>query len=312
MIKDYILNSTIEDSLVVSSAVARETRAKKPFLQLELFDGKNKIGGNYWDWTTGLIPEVNTIVDIVAQVTEYMGAKQLNIKSIKANTTKHIGEFTPSANVDIQKSYMDAFELASSINDDFLKDLCCTIYTSFADELLKAPGAKSIHHAFIGGTLIHSLSVAKIALSISKCINESNNDLCIAGALLHDIGKVYTYAVNGVSINMTNCGMLMDHTFLSSVIVHETAKSLGIYNNKFEKLDLLMNIILSHHGKLEYGAAVLPMSIEAHIVSHADGLDASTQQILEKSTESMWTDKLYTLGGVPHISPWYTQQLFRQ
>ena len=77
-------------TLVVKSATARETRAKKPYLVVEFFDGTDDITGNYWDWSSGNIPEVNSILDVHAQVTEYIGKKQLNIKTMRSNNTRHL------------------------------------------------------------------------------------------------------------------------------------------------------------------------------------------------------------------------------
>lgn len=316
-IKELYIGEVTDITLVVASATARETRAKKPYLQLSLYDGTDTISGNYWDWASGKIPDKNSIVDVSCQVTEYMGTKQLNIKALKLNTTRHISEFEPSSGVDIASTYKEAYAEAATITDDFLRELCLSILESLRTAWLTVPGAKGVHHAFVGGTLVHSLSVAKIAQAISSCILDSNDDLCFAGGLLHDLGKLYTYRLNGIAIDITNDGMLYDHTFIGAEFVGNFAEENGLLKTKqdYGKLQLLRHIILSHHGKLEYGAAVTPMCIEAHIVHNADSVDASTQQIIEQSSKvnnAMWTERIFALGNRPQITPEYTSGIFAE
>lgn len=314
-IKDFAVGSMIKTTLLVVSATARETKAKKPFLQLELFDGSDTIAGMYWDWGGKNIPAKNTIVDVVAQVTEYMSAKQLNIKTITTNTELSVNAFAPDSGADIDAAYMEAYALATDVKDTFLRNVALNILEALAPKWKTVPGAKGVHHAFIGGTLLHSLSVAKIAQSISRHIPESNDDLCFVGGLIHDLGKLYTYTIDGATIDMTKEGQLYDHTFMG-------AEFLGnfIDNNSFIENDkdghkalILRHIILSHHGLLEFGAAVPPMCIEAHIVSHADGVDASVQQIIEQSNKlghAMFTDRIYTLNNKPQLTVQYVKEVF--
>lgn len=314
-IKELSMNSIAEITLVVTAAVARETKSKKPYLQMELFDGTDTISGNFWDWAGVNIPPKNAILDIKAQVTEYLGTKQLNIKSMTTNTERHLSEFAPNSGLDISSVYKEAYELTSNVKDDFLRSLGLSVLETLQDDWLRVPGAKGIHHAYVGGTLVHSLSVAKIALAISRCIPESNPDLCFVGGLLHDIGKLYTYKLNGLVVDMTDEGMLYEHTFIGAEFIGNLVENLPWYEEDCvgPKLEILRHIILSHHGLLEYGAAVPPMCIEAHIVNHADGIDASTQQIIEASRKldnAKWTDRIYTLANRPQLTVQYVKDVF--
>lgn len=320
-IMHYTVGQIITEALVVISATARETKAKKPYLQLELYDGTDTIQGNYWDWTSGKIPEKNTILDVQAQVTEYLGNKQLNIKTLNTNTTKHISEFEPKSGVDIGDTYREAISLVSSVKDDFLRSLATGILEDLHQKWCTVPGAKKVHHAFVGGTLVHSVSVAKIALAISRSIPDSNDDLCVVGGLLHDVGKLYTYRMDGITIDLTSEGILYDHTFMGAEFIGRYAMEMPLHEedsvstNVRGKLELLRHIILSHHGLLEFGAAVPPMCIEAHIVHHADSVDAAVQQILEASrkvNDTKFTDKIYTLANRPQITPQYVEDVMVQ
>lgn len=316
-IKELVIGENVNITLVVTSATARETKAKKPFLALELYDGTDTIFGNYWDWLGEKIPSKNSIVDIRAQVTEYMGTKQLNIKTMKLNNERHLSEFMPTSSYDLSTIYKNAYASAMEIRDDFLRNIAICVLEQLEAAWLQVPGAKSVHHAFVGGTLVHCLSVANIAKSISANIPQSNDELCFVGGLLHDLGKLFTYRLDGISVEMTDEGMLYDHTFIGAEFIGNFTDGQPWFD-EFEmapKLEILRHIILSHHGSLEYGAAVPPLCVEAHVVSYADGVDASVQQIIEQSDKKgdvKWTDKIYTLSNRPHLTTHYVKAVFSE
>lgn len=314
-IREANIGSSMVTALVVLSATPRETKAKKPFLQLELFDGSDTIVGMYWDWAGVNIPAKNTVLDITATVTEYNGAKQLNIRMMSTNTTTPLSSFAPKSGIDIDAVYMEAYALATELKDDFLRILTLAVLEDLEARWKTVPGAKGVHHAYLGGTLVHSLSVAKVAQSISRNIPESNDDLCFVGGLLHDVGKLFTYKMDGVSIDLTSEGQLYDHTFIGAEFIGNFAENTiaNMPTLDEHKLRILRHIILSHHGLLEFGAAVPPMCIEAFVVNHADGVDASVQQIIEQSRkhgEVMFTDRIYTLSNKPQLTAQYVNAVF--
>jgi len=312
-ITDLEVGKTCDITLVVKSATARETKTKKPYLALEFYDGTDTISGNYWDWSSGNIPVVNSILDITAQVSEWQGKKQLNVKTMRNNTTRHISEFAPSSGHDIATIYMNAYALLSDVKDDAMRSLALGIFDELRSMWLEVPGAKGIHHAYTGGTLVHSYSVAKIAKAIAQEIPEANVDLCVIGGMLHDVGKLFTYKMSGVVIDKTDDGMLYDHIFMGAEFVGNFADAHIDTDNyiNMRKLQLLRHIILSHHGQYEYGSPVVPQCIEALIVNHADGIDASTEQIrtAARSVASnvKWTDRIYTLNNSSQLTPAYVQ-----
>lgn len=316
-IKDLNVSSTFTVPLVVISVSARETKSKKPYLQMELFDGTDKIQANYWDWRGLSIPKKNTIVDVTGQLTEYMGKPQINVKGLKVNAERHLSEFTPSSDVNIGEVYMEAYEMVSDIDDDFYRSIGLSIFEELKGLWITAPGASSIHHAYTAGTLIHCLSTAKIAQALSKEIEGANTTLATIGGMLHDVGKLFGYRINGIVCEMTDEGKLYEHSFIGAQFITnfaEEKKLLDDENNE-RKLQLLVHIILSHHGKREYGAAVPPASIEAHIVHHADMLDASTEQIRVESNKlgnSKFTERIWTLDNVPHLTTQYVDAVMNK
>lgn len=298
--------------LLVKSATARKTKAGKPYLALEFFDGSDSISGNYWDWAGANIPSKNSVLDVTAQVTEWQGNKQLNVKRMTTNSTVPVSDFAPVSDYDIKQIYVDACKLMQGVTDDFLKALALSCLTSFKDKWLEIPGARSVHHAFKAGTLVHSYSVACLSKALAENIKGANVDLCTVGGMLHDFGKLFTYCFKGATIDMTNSGMLYDHIFIGAEMIgtHAYDSKLMTFNNAAAKLAMLRHIILSHHGKREHGAVVVPLSMEAHIVHYADAVDADTEQIREQSAKcgtAMWTDKIWALDNQPHLSTQYVQ-----
>jgi 3'-5' exoribonuclease len=311
-IKELEVGKSYVIPLVVLSATVRETKAKKPYLALEFYDGTDKIVANYWDWSGKAIPEKNTILNVSGQVTEWQGTKQLNVRGLTTNTEKHISEFAPSSGLDIATVYKDAYELASDIGDEFLRSLCLGILDDLRSLWLTAPAANGIHHAYAAGTLIHSLSVAQIAKSIAAAIPEANEALVVAGGLLHDVGKLFGYRINGIICEMTDEGKLFDHLFIGAEFVgsHNLLKD-AVTDAKIE---ILRHIILSHHGSQEHGAVVSPVALEAHIVFHADAIDAAAEMIRDSSKKvenSKWTERIWALDNKPHLTTDYVQAVMR-
>lgn len=305
-IKDLTVGTSCEITLVVKSATARETKAKKPYLTLEFFDGRDTIQANYWDWASGKIPEPNAILDVLADVTEWQGNKQLKVISLKVCTTKTIADFMPKSDFDVQECYEHARFMIACIEDEVLKNVCGFIFDELKDKWLTVPGAKSVHHAFVGGTLVHSYNVARIAKAIAQNVYGANMDLVVAGALLHDVGKLFTYKMDGVNIDTTDAGRLLDHIFIGAEFVGNFAESHVDMDDPIvhAKMHLLRHIILAHHGSLEFGSPVTPQCIEAYIVHHADALDATNEQIrvATDKASSNWTDKIWTLDNRPHLT----------
>ena len=314
-IRELEVNQIVTITLVVKSASARETKAKKPYLQLEFFDGVGTISGNYWDWGGTNIPQANAVLDVKAQVTEWQGAKQLNVKGMTTNTEVPLSDFAPSSGIDANEVYSNAYALITEVKDDFLRSIALAVLEELHDKWLTVPGAKGVHHAYTAGTLIHSYSVACIAKAIAEHTPGANVDLCVVGGMLHDIGKLYTYKLNGVAIDMTDEGMLYDHIFMGAEFIGNYADNHYMMDETCGlKLEMLRHIILAHHGRLEYGSVTVPLSIEAHIVYHADAIDAAAEQVRSQSAKVgnvKWTDRIWPLENRPHLTTQYVAEVMK-
>lgn len=302
-------------ALVVLEATPRKTKTGKDYLAVKLSDGETQIAGNMWDWDPANEVFKNVVYDVKATVTEWQGTLQLNIYTMALNTNKPLTDFMPSSGNDIDAVFSRFENKASFIGDTFLKTLVNKLLKELEGRWKTVPGAKAVHHAYVGGTLIHSDSVAKIAYDIAMAVNSNvpvNTDLVIAGAMLHDVGKLFTYGLDGVTIDYTDEGQLYEHAFMGAELVGNVAEELISSPEDEKLLGLLRHIILSHHKTLEHGAVITPKCLEAYIVHHADAIDATAEQLRVADTgdgSSAWTDKVWALDNMRHVKPSYIQQL---
>lgn len=188
------------------------------------------------------------------------------------------GYFNYEANVDWALNEVNV--LLSKISTFELYPLVMGLLNDNYDRFIKGTAANLMHHTGIGGLLVHSASVASLALEMAEYMNKLygkdfvNTSMVICGALLHDIGKIKELEFNtetGVS-DYTNLSALQSHILIGIGMVENKACELGLQNK--DSLNELVHIIASHHGKLEWGSAITPNTIEAKLVSSADDIDA--------------------------------------
>lgn len=164
----------------------------------------------------------------------------------------------------------------------------------FADEALmnllrQAPGAKTIHHPYIGGLLEHTLSLLKLILKVVDNYQNIDVDLLLIGGFLHDIGKVYEFSFDR-SVEYTDAGQLLGHLVMEVEMVNEKIATIPDFPKELALL--VKHMLVSHHGEYEFGSPKLPQTVEAVILHSLDDLDGKIQAIQnmpEKEAGSKWT-----------------------
>lgn len=310
-LSEVVAGQTFNGSLLIRSAQIRQTKAGKPYLQMELYDGTESISANLWDYNKSRAPERNTILDIVASVGDYQGTKQLTILAVSTNTTLQIDQFAPHGDIDIEE-YLITFEfLMNLITNQQLHKIVLAIFSEFRVRWSTIPAARSIHHGYIGGTLKHSVDVALKAKALAELTPGCSVELCLAGGLLHDLGKLWTYELDGACIEFTEEGQLLDHIAIGITKLESYRNCL---NTKI--VTILQHIVASHHGQLEWGSPVAPSCIEAWFIHLADMADAkaATIQELHKKTpkEAKFTEKCYVLGNRPVLTQHYINNIMKE
>ena len=301
-IKDLANGLTFSGKLLVRSSSIRETKAKKLFLAGVLTDGTDEMAFNMWDYTSEKSYYENEVVWVEGKVGSYNDKLQMTLSSIEPSTAKP-GEFLPQGPEGTAECWEILSRASDFIENHALQTLVKHIYSKYGEQIAVCPAATGMHHAYVGGLAQHTLEVLNFADGIASNFDNNTRDLIIAGAMLHDIGKVHVYDTSGVSISFTLAGTQQEHILLGISMIDEAARELGLPPETKDLVDILKHIIASHHGSLEYGSPVLPACLPAYIVSIADGISATTHMLLNaKVGPNGMTEKVYPLGNKPKMS----------
>ncbi|MEK6840828.1 MAG: HD domain-containing protein [Nanoarchaeota archaeon] len=184
--------------------------------------------------------------------------------------------FIKKTKKDIEKMYAELQGYVDGVQDEKIKILLKNILLEVGDSFKKQPAAISIHHNWIGGLLEHILEILKYCDLSVKLYPELNRDLLVAGAMLHDIGKIEEMEMTS-RIKGTNTGQFVGHLILGSIFVSKKMDELGVDNQLKDKI---LHMIVSHHGKIDKGSPKEPMFPEAVVLHYADELSSKTVEML--------------------------------
>lgn len=289
----------IDDSFLVKSVRQGETKAGKPYLILTLMDRSGEIAGPIWDNVERFhsICQPGNVVFVRGSIGSFQGNLQLKVDDVVTvgEVGVDMGCFLPCSPKNREDMAFELQKIVHSVEDSFYRKLLLkffkkgSVWTTFQN----APAAKGIHHAYVGGLLEHSLSVAQLAENMASHYEGIDRSLLLTGALLHDIGKLHELSYNRGVIDYTDSGRLKGHIVIGCEMVGEEGRSIRDFSE--ERIQQLQHLIVSHHGKQEFGSPVVPMTVEALLLSFLDDLDAKmniTEQLRRKveGNEMEWTD----------------------
>jgi len=298
-IKDLSEGEQLNELFMVKTARLGETRAGKPYLSLQFSDSSGEISGPAWDnvETFEKVCTVGAIVRVRGSVQTYREKLQLKVDDITAveQSEYRLDDFIPASRRRPESMEAELFELIGSIKNPFFKKLLLQIFTNTepGQRFLSSPAAKGIHHAYLGGLLEHSLSMAQVAHLLADHYPNIDGDLLVAGALLHDIGKTAELDHEVGVIDYTDIGRLKGHLVIGCEFIGRAADK--IENFPRELLTHLQHLVLSHHGRQEFGSPVVPMTAEALLLSFIDDMDAKMNLVEQlsiklKSDTPAWSD----------------------
>jgi 3'-5' exoribonuclease len=199
----------------------------------------------------------------------------------------------------LEQMESDLRELVATIQNPHLRRLISVLFADLWPSYRDAPAAKRYHQAYRHGLLEHSLSVAQAVSAIAAMFPGIDREVAVTGALLHDIGKVEAYEVQGDEISMSDQGRLYGEIALGYYLVRRAIEHLDDF--PADLADAVLHIILSHHGSLEHGSPVVPCTREATLVHMIDNLGGRLGSFdrLEKGLPDgeQWSDWDKALGG---------------
>jgi 3'-5' exoribonuclease len=202
-----------------------------------------------------------------------------------ASTETDKTDLLPSTTYDVEDLWRQLLDFVESFTDPDLKLLLTTLlsYPVLAQAYREAPAARQLHHAWLGGLLEHVVSLLKLADRVVPSYPLLHRDLLLTGVVLHDIGKVRELSWE-IGFDYTVEGTLLGHIQMGVELVEKTIDSLPGFPPRLKTL--VVHMILSHHGKLEFGSPKLPMIPEALVLNFVDDLDAKMQAMASEFAKS--------------------------
>ncbi len=270
----------VEVDFGVKETVNALSRDQKPYKSLVLIDKTGEIPGKIWQDFFSSSEDINIgeVATISGQVEEYKGKTQVKITKLTKSKEYDLNDFVPAGRFDLDKMFEKLEKTIDQIKNRHLKKLLKTTFEKprFAEKFKKAPGAKVVHHAYLGGLMEHTMELVDFAKSIFPHYPDVDQDLVISAILLHDIGKVEENKVGALGlIERTQSGEFLGHVAISTMMVDGQIPTDFPADLKMH----LLHIILSHHGLLEYGSPVIPKTMEAMLVHHVDVTSSDLAQV---------------------------------
>ena len=270
-------NDRIDHFLLIKKLELRSTRSGNDFLSTELGDKTASLSANIWEGfaNIGAKASVGDVVKVNGTIEEYQNSLQIRVTSIRLATQSDevsAKDFLPKSKRNLPVMKEEFNKKVDSISDKLLKKLLKQIFSEEQfEKFCNAPAGKSWHHAYIHGLIEHTLEIIKICELICEFHSELNRDLIIAGAMLHDIGKIEELSFESV-FEYTDKGKLIGHIVIASNLVRDEIKKIPGFPVELE--NGLIHLILSHQGKLEHASPVVPKTAEAIALYQADELSA--------------------------------------
>jgi 3'-5' exoribonuclease len=268
----------------------RTTKNNKPYLNLIFGDKTGQLEGRVWDLSDPRIAKDFDRGDIVkarGSASRFDDRLQMKIDQLRKATPAEVDktDLLPATTFDVDDLWRQLLEFVASFTEPNLKLLLTTLLgdPALAQAYREAPAARQLHHAWLGGLLEHVVSLLKLADRVASHYAVLHRDLLLTGVILHDIGKVRELSWE-IGFEYTVEGTLLGHIQMGMELVEKTIDSLPDFPPRLKTL--VLHMILSHHGKLEFGSPKLPMIPEALVLNFVDDLDAKMQAIASEFAKS--------------------------
>ncbi len=275
-----------EGMLLVRDSVLKMSQSGKCFLDLSLSDKSGTIAAKVWEWDQSKTPPIpGTIVKVAGVGNEFNGKIQLKVdrwRDVLPTDNVGLSDFVPSSPEDPRAMMKEVLETVAAIRDESIRNITSELVSEACvdKKLMSFPAAKQLHHAELGGLLHHITGMLRTAKAILNIYDYLDSDLLLAGIIIHDLGKLKEMLTDatGLAAEYSTEGRLVGHIVRGAMDIDRIAEKVGADRSKAM---LLEHLVLSHHGKLEFGSPVLPKIPEAEVLSLIDVLDARLFEMRE-------------------------------
>jgi 3'-5' exoribonuclease len=281
---------TFDSFFLVLVKQQRTTKQNKPYLNLVLGDKTGQIEGRVWELTDPRIAkdfDKGDMVKVRGSVSRYEDRVQVKVDQLRKASGGEADkmDMLPATTRDVGELWMQLEATVESIRNPDLKRLLETLLADaeLARAYREAPAARQLHHAWLGGLLEHVISLLGLADRVAAHYPLLDRDLLVTGVILHDIGKVRELEWD-TGFDYTVEGILLGHIQMGVELVEKTIAGLPGFPDRLRTL--VVHMIISHHGKLEFGSPKVPMIPEALALSFVDDLDAKMQAVMSEFEKS--------------------------
>jgi 3'-5' exoribonuclease len=297
-------NKIITSSFVVASKQVKAKKNGEPYLALILADRTGQIEAKMWDNVDEFIAifEQDDFLKVKGLINKYKSRFQLTIHKLRRMEEVDIDftDYLPKTTKDIGELWRTLTEFVATLENPHLKSLLELFMADaeIAERYRNAPAAKTLHHAYIGGLLDHVVSLFRSCDLMCRNYPQVNRDLLLAGAFLHDIGKIQELTYNR-AFSYTTRGQLLGHMIIELEMLQAKLEKLPGFPEELKIL--LEHMIISHHGQYDFGSPKLPMFPEALMLHYLDDLDSKMEAMRahferEAELEGPWTSYNASLG----------------
>jgi 3'-5' exoribonuclease len=303
----YEVGEQIDIYLLIKSSTKGIASNGKPFLTLILQDKTGDIEAKLWDCSPENENEYNAqgIVKVFGDVHSYRGRSQLKIRNIRPINEADpvtVADFLEVAPIEKDEMMSKITQYIFEMKNPNIQRITRHLVKKYQTSFLEYPAATKNHHEFVSGLAYHVVSMLDLAKSISTLYPSLDRDLLYSGVILHDLGKVIELS-GPVSTVYTTEGNLLGHITIMVNEIGKAAEELGILG---EEIMILQHIVLSHHGKAEWGSPKPPLIKEAEMLHYIDNLDAKMNMLdraLERVKPGEFSDRVFALDNRSFYKP---------
>lgn len=311
-IRLHQLGETFEGFLLIHQATKGVASNGKPFLTLMLRDVTGEIESKLWDASKEdeetFVEE--TIVHVQGDITQFRGRNQLRIGTIQLSQPTdglHVTDFIEKSPVEKEVLKEQLLESIFEIKNPSLQRIVRAFIKKYDEDLIVYPAAVKNHHEYTSGLLHHVVSMLSLGKQLCVLYPQLNKDLLYAGIILHDLGKIKELS-GVVSTSYTFEGKLLGHIPMMVEEIGQVARELKIEG---EEVTVLQHMVLSHHGKAEWGSPKPPLVQEAEILHFIDLIDAKMNMLgraLANTQPGEFTERLFAMENRSFYKPLFTEQ----
>lgn len=303
----------VQGVFAIQNCQLGQTKTGKPYIKCMLADRTARKPGRMWNASEDLFRALPTdgFVYLEGETQPYQGELQIIVRQMRVHepTDVELTDLLPCTPYDVDTMFAEVLRMLQSIQHPPIKCLAERYLEDgqLMEKFCQAPAATSLHHAYLGGLLEHTLSVMRVADALLPLYPQVNRDVVLMGLFIHDIGKCSELTWKR-GLAYADDGQLIGHIARGVIWLEDKAKACADAGTPLPEpiLRVLHHIILSHHGQVEFGAVKVPATPEALFVSLIDNLDAKMHMALTATRgedcgggdelNGHFTEKLWALG----------------